>query len=299
VSGTRSDRGPNETMSAGTVAERGAATRMVESEGGRSDRTPQPALIELRGVSKRFGANRVLDGLDLAVERGETMVVIGGSGTGKSVLLKHIIGLLQPDAGEVVVDGVSVGGLRGVALKEFRKRFGMLFQGAALFDSLSVLENVAFGLREHTRLRQEEIRERVREKLELVGLRDVEHLWPSELSGGMKKRVALARALAMEPQILLYDEPTTGLDPIRADAINELIIGLRDRLKVTGVAITHDMTSAYKIADRIAMLYKGKIVAVGTPAEIRESADPVVRQFVSGSARGPITDEELGGSQQR
>jgi phospholipid/cholesterol/gamma-HCH transport system ATP-binding protein len=257
------------------------------------------ALIELRGVSKRFGANRVLDGLDLEIERGETMVVIGGSGSGKSVLLKHIIGLLQPDSGEVVVDGIAVGGLRGVALKEFRKRFGMLFQGAALFDSLSVLDNVAFGLREHTRLRQAEIRERVRGKLEMVGLRDVEHLWPAELSGGMKKRVALARAIAMEPQILLYDEPTTGLDPIRADAINDLIIGLRDRLKVTGVAITHDMTSAYKIADRIAMLYKGRIIAVGTPAEIRESADPVVRQFVSGSARGPITDEGTGGAQGR
>ena len=247
-------------------------------------------LIELRGVSKRFGANRVLQGLDLEVERGETMVVIGGSGTGKSVLLKHIIGLLQPDAGEVVVDGVSVGGLRGVALKEFRKRFGMLFQGAALFDSLSVLDNVAFGLREHTRLKERAIREKVREKLALVGLHDVEQLWPAELSGGMKKRVALARALAMEPRILLYDEPTTGLDPIRADAINDLIVELRDRLRVTGVAITHDMTSAYKIADRIAMLYKGKIIAVGTPEQIRGSADPVVRQFITGSARGPITD---------
>ena len=252
------------------------------------------SMISLRGVSKRFGTNQVLDGLDLEVERGETMVVIGGSGTGKSVLLKHIIGLLRPDAGEVVVDGVDVGGLRGWKLKEFRKEFGMLFQGAALFDSLSVLDNVAFGLREHGRLREAQIRERVREKLALVGLRDVERLWPAELSGGMKKRVALARALAMEPQILLYDEPTTGLDPIRADAINDLIVELRTRLKVTGVAITHDMKSAYKIADRIAMLYKGKIVAVGTPAEIRDSADPVVRQFITGSARGPITDETGG-----
>jgi phospholipid/cholesterol/gamma-HCH transport system ATP-binding protein len=254
------------------------------------------ALIELRGVSKRFGTNQVLDGLDLRIERGETMVVIGGSGTGKSVLLKHIIGLLRPDAGQVVVGGVDVGGLRGVALKEFRKGFGMLFQGAALFDSLRVSENVAFGLREHARLPEDQIRERVREKLALVGLRDVEHLWPAELSGGMKKRVALARALAMEPKILLYDEPTTGLDPIRADAINDLIVELRDRLKVTGVAITHDMTSAYKIADRIAMLYKGKIIAVGTPGEIRGSADPVVRQFITGSARGPITDEGARGS---
>jgi phospholipid/cholesterol/gamma-HCH transport system ATP-binding protein len=247
-------------------------------------------MISLRGLSKRFGTNQVLDGLDLEIERGETMVVIGGSGTGKSVLLKHIIGLLRPDAGDVVVDGVPVSRLKGWELKEFRKEFGMLFQGAALFDSLRVLDNVAFGLREHRRLREAEIRERVREKLALVGLRGVEHLWPSELSGGMKKRVALARALAMEPKILLYDEPTTGLDPIRADSINDLIVELRDRLKVTGVAITHDLTSAYKIADRIAMLYKGKIIAVGTPQEMRDSADPVVHQFITGSARGPITD---------
>ena len=247
-------------------------------------------MIRVRGLAKAFGAKRVLEGLDLDIERGETMVVIGGSGTGKSVLLKHIIGLLSPDAGEVVVDGTVVTGLRGRALMEVRKKFGMLFQGAALFDSLSVFENVAFGLREHARLPQDAVRERVREKLALVGLRDVEHLWPAELSGGMKKRVALARALAMEPKILLYDEPTTGLDPIRADSINDLIVELRDRLKVTGIAITHDMTSAYKIADRIAMLYKGKIVAVGTPQEIRGSADPVVRQFITGSARGPITD---------
>jgi phospholipid/cholesterol/gamma-HCH transport system ATP-binding protein len=247
-------------------------------------------MISLRGVSKRFGTHQVLEGLDLEIERGETMVVIGGSGTGKSVLLKHIIGLLRPDAGEVVVDGVAVGPLRGWALKEFRKKFGMLFQGSALFDSLSVLDNVAFGLREHTRLKEEEIRAKVRETLDLVGLHDVEHLWPAELSGGMKKRVSLARALAMEPKILLYDEPTTGLDPIRADSINELIVELRDRLRVTGVAITHDMTSAYKIADRIAMLYKGKIIAVGTPEQIRSSENPVVHQFITGSARGPITD---------
>ena len=251
---------------------------------------PTGPMISLRGLSKRFGTNQVLDGLDLEVERGETMVVIGGSGTGKSVLLKHIIGLLRPDAGEVVVDGVPVSRLKGWELKEFRKEFGMLFQGAALFDSLRVLDNVAFGLREHRRLKEAEIRERVREKLALVGLHGVEQLWPSELSGGMKKRVALARALAMEPKILLYDEPTTGLDPIRADSINDLIVELRDRLKVTGVAITHDMTSAYKIADRIAMLYKGKIIAVGTPQEMRDSEDPVVHQFITGSARGPIAD---------
>ncbi len=247
-------------------------------------------MIRVRGLCKSFGTHQVLDGLDLDVERGETMVVIGGSGTGKSVLLKHIIGLLRPDAGDVVVDGVPVSRLKGWELKEFRKEFGMLFQGSALFDSLRVADNVAFGLREHAHLKEAVIREKVREKLALVGLHDVEKLWPSELSGGMKKRVSLARALAMEPKILLYDEPTTGLDPIRADAINDLIVELRNRLRVTGVAITHDMTSAYKIADRIAMLYKGKIIAVGTPQEIRDSADPVVHQFITGSARGPITD---------
>jgi phospholipid/cholesterol/gamma-HCH transport system ATP-binding protein len=247
-------------------------------------------MIRIRGLKKRFGANQVLDGLDLDVERGETMVVIGGSGTGKSVLLKHIIGLLRPDEGEVIVDGVAVAKLRPVELKEFRKEFGMLFQGAALFDSLRVLDNVAFALREQGHLKEAAIREKVREKLALVGLHDVEHLWPAELSGGMKKRVALARAIAMEPKMLLYDEPTTGLDPIRADSINDLIVELRNRLKVTGVAITHDMTSAYKIADRIAMLYKGTIIAVGTPQQIRTSADPVVHQFITGSAQGPITD---------
>lgn len=248
------------------------------------------AMIGIRGLKKAFGPNQVLDGLDLDIARGETMVVIGGSGTGKSVLLKHIIGLLQPDEGQVTVDGVTVTDLKRGELNEFRKEFGMLFQGAALFDSLTVFENVAFGLREHAHLKETQIRDRVREKLALVGLRDVEHLWPAELSGGMKKRVALARALAMEPKILLYDEPTTGLDPIRADSINDLIVELRNTLHVTGVAITHDMVSAYKIADRIAMLYKGRIIAVGTPQEIRGSADPVVNQFITGSARGPITD---------
>jgi phospholipid/cholesterol/gamma-HCH transport system ATP-binding protein len=247
-------------------------------------------MISIRGLRKRFGEKQVLDGLDLDITPGETMVVIGASGTGKSVLLKHIIGLLRPDEGTVTVDGAEVTHLEGSALNDLRKKFGMLFQGAALFDSMTVFENVAFGLREHGRLAESGIREKVREKLALVGLRDIEEVWPADLSGGMKKRVGLARALAMEPKIMLYDEPTTGLDPIRADAINDLIVAVRDTLHVTGVAITHDMVSAYKIADRIAMLYKGSIIAVGTPQEIRESADPVVHQFITGSAKGPIAD---------
>ncbi len=247
-------------------------------------------MIELRNLHKAFGDNVVLDGLDLTVEEGESMVVIGGSGTGKSVLLKHIIGLMRPDSGEVTVDGQNLSGLRGRGLVSFQKKFGMLFQGAALFDSMNVRDNVAFGLEEHTGGSRSEIDTVVREKLDMVGLGDIGQLWPSELSGGMKKRVALARAIAMEPRILLYDEPTTGLDPIRADAINDLIVDLRERLHMTSVAITHDMVSAYKIADRIAMLYQGKIIQVGTPDEIRGTDNPVVRQFITGSARGPITD---------
>lgn len=245
-------------------------------------------MIQIRELRKAFGDHRVLDGVDLEIERGENMVIIGGSGSGKSVLIKHIIGLMKPDTGEVIVDGIAVPSLRGIKLKEFHKKFGMLFQGGALFDSLTVEENVGFALKEHTDLSLAEIKARVQEKLELVGLEDVENLWPAELSGGMKKRVALARAIAMEPEILLYDEPTTGLDPIRADAINDLLLELKERLPVTSVAITHDMVSAYKIADRIAMLYQGRIIAVGTPAEIRKCTDPVVYQFITGSAKGPI-----------
>jgi phospholipid/cholesterol/gamma-HCH transport system ATP-binding protein len=216
------------------------------------------------------------------------MVVIGGSGSGKSVLLKHVIGLMKPDKGRVVVDGQEVGGLNETQLTDVRKKFGMLFQGAALFDSLSVWENVGFSLIQHSKLRPREIKDIAREKLALVGLKGVEDLMPAELSGGMKKRVGLARAIAHDPQIMLYDEPTTGLDPIMADVINELIIRLKGQLKMTSIAITHDMTSAYKIADRIAMLYLGQIQEVGTPDDIRASRNPIVRQFITGSAEGPI-----------
>jgi phospholipid/cholesterol/gamma-HCH transport system ATP-binding protein len=248
-------------------------------------------VIEIRGLSKRFGKKVVLDGLDLTVPRGKNTVVIGGSGTGKSVLIKCVVGLLRPDSGEIRIDGEDVTKMDERELVRVRRKFGMLFQGSALFDSLNVGDNVAFALRRLKLFPERQIRDVVEEKLTMVGLRDIQRLMPAELSGGMKKRVGLARAIAAEPDILLYDEPTTGLDPIMADVINDLIVSLRESLGVTSISITHDMASAYKIADFIAMLYKGKIVEVGTPAEIRASSNPVVRQFVEGRAHGPITAE--------
>ncbi|OIP65830.1 MAG: ABC transporter ATP-binding protein [Nitrospirae bacterium CG_4_9_14_3_um_filter_53_35] len=248
-------------------------------------------MIKIVELSKSFGENHVLQGVDLEIKEGESMVVIGGSGSGKSVLIKHIIGILRPDTGRIYVAGEDIAQVSEHELNQVRKKFGMLFQAAALFDSLSVWENVGFGLKQHTRLSNKEIREKAREKLAMVGLYDVEDLRPSELSGGMQKRVGLARAIAMEPQILLYDEPTTGLDPINADMINNLIIDMREKLNVTSVAITHDMVSAYKIADRIAMLYRGKILQIGAPSEIQATENPYVRQFIAGSAVGPITED--------
>ena len=246
-------------------------------------------MIEIINLYKAFNGHQVLDNLNLTVARGETLVIIGRSGCGKSVLLKHIIGLMAPDAGQVLVDGQDMAAAHGPQLTQLRVRFGMLFQGAALFDSLSVGENVAFGLREHTTLSERQIAERVREALKIVGLEGIEERAPAELSGGMRKRVGLARALCMNPEIMLYDEPTTGVDPIMADAINDLICMLHDRFKVTSVAVTHDMKSAYKIATRIAMLYEGRIVTVGTPAAIRHTTHPIVKQFITGAAHGPIT----------
>jgi phospholipid/cholesterol/gamma-HCH transport system ATP-binding protein len=250
-----------------------------------SDRT----MIELKGVYKSFGNNHVLRGVNLEVRCGESMVVIGGSGTGKSVLIKCVIGLLHHDRGEIFVDGREISGLNEGAWNELRKKFGMLFQRDALFDSLSVWENVGFALRRHTPLSEAEIRAAAAEKLKLVGMSGVEDLMPAQLSGGMRKRVSLARAIAMEPAILLYDEPTTGLDPIMSNVINDLIVTMRERLDVTSIAITHDMNSAYRIADRIAVLYKGEIIEVGTPEEIRSSANPIVEQFIRGEVEGPIT----------
>jgi phospholipid/cholesterol/gamma-HCH transport system ATP-binding protein len=246
-------------------------------------------MIEITNLHKSFGAFPVLRGVNLTVEKGESMTVIGGSGSGKSVLIKHIIGLLFPDKGQVKVGGEVLNNLDEQGLNEVRKKFGMLFQGAALFDSLTVWENVGFGLKQHTKMSDKDIRDVATQKLALVGLKGVEEKMPADLSGGMKKRVGLARAIAMDPQIILYDEPTTGLDPITADAINDLIVDLRKKLGVTSVAITHDMHSAYKISDRIAMLYKGEIQETGTPDEIKGTSNPIVKQFITGSAVGPIT----------
>ena len=248
-------------------------------------------MIKLVDLHKAFGPNKVLQGLDLEVEKGESRVIIGGSGSGKSVILKHIIGILKPDKGNVFIEGVNITTLDENALYEVRKKFGMLFQMAALFDSMNIWENVGFALMRQKKMRLNDVKEMAIEKLRMVGLVGVENLSPAELSGGMKKRVGLARAIAHEPEILLYDEPTTGLDPITADAINDLIIEMRERLAVTSVAITHDMHSAYKIAGRISMLYEGKIIQTGSPDEIKNTENPVVRQFITGSAVGPIKIE--------
>ena len=247
-------------------------------------------MIDIKDVSKTFNYHTVLDHVNLTIKQGETMVIIGRSGSGKSVLLKHIIGLMVPDEGFVSVDGVDIATLSGTELDKLRMKFGMLFQGAALFDSMTTFENVAFPLQEHTTMQEGTVRQRVHECLGLVGLQNVDELYPSELSGGMRKRAGLARALAINPNIILYDEPTTGVDPIMGDIINDLIIALRDRLKVTSVVVTHDMRSAYKVADRIAMLYNGRILALGSPKQIQESQDPVVQQFIRGEAQGPIQE---------
>jgi len=248
-------------------------------------------MIKLVDLHKAFGPNKVLQGLDLEVEKGESRVIIGGSGSGKSVILKHIIGILKPDKGNVFIEGVNITTLDENALNEVRKKFGMLFQMAALFDSMNIWENVGFALMRQKKMRLSDVKEMAIDKLKMVGLVGVENLSPAELSGGMKKRVGLARAIAHEPEILLYDEPTTGLDPITADAINDLIIEMRERLAVTSVAITHDMHSAYKIAGRISMLYEGKIIQTGSPDEIKNTENPVVKQFITGSAVGPIKIE--------
>ena len=246
-------------------------------------------MIRLEGVHKAFGANRVLRGLDLEVREGETLTIIGGSGTGKSVTLKIMVGLLKPDQGRVFVDNEEITAMDEEALARVQRKFGFLFQGAALFDSLTVAENVLFGVRN---LKPEELVRGdaiVARCLGLVGLKpEVAALKPAELSGGMKKRVGLARAIAHEPEYILYDEPTTGLDPIMSDVINDLIVNIREKLKITSIAVTHDMKSAYKISNRIAMIYEGRLASVGTPSEIQQSGDPIVQQFITGSSHGPI-----------
>ena len=245
-------------------------------------------MIKLVEIYKSFGQQRVLDGLNLDIEDGKTTVIIGGSGGGKSVLLKHIIGLLKPDSGQVIVDGVDIALLNDRDLNEVRKKFGMLFQEAALFDSMNVMGNVAFPLREHTGKKEKEIEEIVRERLKAVGLTGIEDKMPSELSGGMRKRVGLARAIAMHPRIVLFDEPTTGLDPVMTEAINQLIVETQKEFGLTCVVISHDVQSIFTVGHKIAMLYEGRIIEYGTPEEVKMSSNPVLRQFLSGSLEGPI-----------
>ncbi|MGA2138594.1 MAG: ABC transporter ATP-binding protein [Verrucomicrobiia bacterium] len=238
-------------------------------------------MIKIEGLWKSFGDNEVLRGLDLEIRDGETIVIIGQSGCGKSVLLKHLCSLLKPDRGRVLVDGTDIVPLGEEELTPIRKQFGFLFQGAALFDSMTLYDNVAFPLREERRV-ESEVQKRVEEALKIVDLLEAQDKKPAELSGGMRKRAGLARAVVANPKYVLYDEPTTGLDPIRADNINEMVLRLHDKLHVTGVAVTHDMVSAYKIADRIAMLHEGRIHMVGTPKEIQATQDPIVKQFITG-----------------
>jgi len=250
-------------------------------------------MIEIKNLHKSFNSHKVLNGVNLKIEKGTTLVVIGRSGCGKSVMLKHIVGILKPDAGEIFVDNLSIGNMNDKDLNTVRNKIGLVFQGGALFDSMTVGENVGFGMIEKTdNPDMKTIMTKAHESLKLVDLIGIESLMPAELSGGMKKRVSLARAICMRPEIILYDEPTTGVDPITADSINELIRSLHDKIKVTSIVVTHDMKSAYKIADRIAMMYQGRIIAEGSPEEIQNSTDPVVHQFINGLAKGPITEKE-------
>lgn len=252
------------------------------------------AKIELRNVCKRFGKKVVLDGINLTVPKGESLVVIGGSGTGKSVMIKCVLGIIRPDSGEIFVDGKNVLKMDTSDREKVLRKFGMLFQGAALFDSLPVWENVAFGLIQGRKMKRKQAKDIAIEKLAKVGLAaEVGELYPAELSGGMQKRVGLARAIATEPEIIFFDEPTTGLDPIMADVINDLIVDSVKDLGATTLSITHDMASVRKIADKVAMIHKGKIIWVGSRAEVDDSGNEYVDQFIHGRAEGPIQMEVL------
>jgi phospholipid/cholesterol/gamma-HCH transport system ATP-binding protein len=272
-------------MSAPTRSER--KTRLEHQDP--AERSAGDRFIVFEDVQKAFGEKRVLQGLSFEVKRGETLVIIGQSGTGKSVTLKILLGLLKPDAGRVLFEGRSIPEMDEEELVELRSHFGMVFQMAALFDSLTVAENVAFGLEAQHKADADAIAQTVAQTLRSVGLPGTEALMPAELSGGMKKRVGLARAVAMGPEVLLYDEPTTGLDPIMADAINNLILDTQENYNVTSIVVTHDMTSAYKVGDRIIMLHEGAVVGCGTPEEIQNSPSEMIQQFISGRAEGPIT----------
>ena len=247
--------------------------------------------IKVENLTKKFGNREVLKNISFDVKKSEVFVIMGGSGSGKSTVIKHIIGLLKPTSGKIYIDNVDITSLKDTELIEFRKKIGYLFQEGALFDSLKVWENVGFYYLENTKMSERDIYNLAKEKLALVGLKDIENLYPSQLSGGMRKRVALARAISYNPEIILYDEPSSGLDPVTAAMIDKLILKLRDELGVTSIVVTHDLESAFSIADRIAMIHKGVIYAIGTPEEIKNHPDPVVQQFISRSPEGPITEE--------
>jgi phospholipid/cholesterol/gamma-HCH transport system ATP-binding protein len=245
-------------------------------------------MIEVKGVEKSFDGQKVLNGVNLTIADREVTAIIGKSGGGKSVFLKHLIGLLKPDSGNILIDGEDITRLSGRELDKVREKLGVLFQGGALFDSFTVYENVAFPLKEKTKLSRKDIQERVLQALEDVGLRGMEKKYPAEISGGMKKRVALARALITEPTVVLFDEPTTGLDPIILHSIHKLIIMTHKKYGFTGIIISHEIPEIFEVADRVAMLHNGIIVEVGTPEEIKNSSNPLVRQFITGSLEGPI-----------
>lgn len=245
-------------------------------------------MIEIRNLKKSFNGKIVLRNIDLDIPKSQSHIIIGRSGSGKSVLLKHIIGLIRPDGGQIFVDGEEICGLTNSDLYRVRRKFGMLFQGAALFDSMTVEDNIALGVREHHMFSEPEIKKRIAERLEMIGLPGIQNMRPAELSGGMKKRVGLARALMMDPEFVLFDEPTTGLDPIMADAINDLIIYCTKQLHVTSIVVTHDMVSAYKVGDLISMLHDGEMIFTGAPDQVRRTTNPMVKQFVEGKAEGPL-----------
>ncbi len=247
--------------------------------------------VELKGVWKELGGRNVLRGMTLRVPRGQTTCLIGGSGTGKSVSLKHMVGLMQPDRGEVLIDGVDIGRFSEKQLTPIRRRLGVLFQSGALINWMTVFDNVALPLVELTKMKKKEIRSRVMEKLNMLGLGHAPDLMPAEISGGMRKRVALARAIIWDPELILYDEPTSGLDPVIAATINNMIVDMHEQLGVTQVVVTHDMESAYTVGHQICMLYQGRVLETGTPDEIRATKNPYVRQFIEGNAEGPITGQ--------
>jgi phospholipid/cholesterol/gamma-HCH transport system ATP-binding protein len=252
-------------------------------------------MLKIEHLKKHFGRQIVLDDINLTINKGEIICIIGQSGSGKTVLFRHIIGLIFPDGGKITLDGkvISYPGIKPSQFNETRQRFGILFQGAALFDSMNVGENLAFALREHTKMTDVEIQKLIGESLEMVGLKEeFKFKMPSELSGGMRSRVGLARAIVMKPEFMLYDEPTSALDPIMTDKINDLILGLRERLGMTSIVVTHDISSAYKIADKIAMIHEGKIIFDGTPGEIRKSRNPYIQQFIRGQRKMHYAVEE-------